>query len=296
MDTPPAYDNTPALWLHHFPWPEREMHKHQRGHAVMQGGDIEHTGAIRLAAITALRAGTGLVTVLCNRDSLPVYAASCLAVMVREVENQKDFSAFLENTQPGAFLIGPAAGVNEATQSRVLEALRQGCPSVLDADALSVFATEPEPLFSAIHANTVLTPHEGEFSRLFATCNEVDKRADKLTRARQAAWESGAVVLLKGADTVIAAPDGRAVVSTIGTPWLATAGSGDVLAGIITGLMATGMDAFHAACVGAWLHGRSAELFGGAGLIAEDLPGMLSEVLQILWEEKRVYEQATHHT
>lgn len=274
------YENTPDLWRADFPWPEPDSHKYRRGHAVVQGGDAGHSGAARLAARAALRSGAGVVTLACDGESLPLYAAALEAVMTRVAEDEKALIGLLQDERVTAFLIGPAAGVRDDTRQRVLTALALRKPVVLDADALTVFAREPQALFSAIGTTpAILTPHEGEFVRLFG--ESCDGTGDRIARAQAAAKASNAVVVLKGADTVIAAPDGRAAVNTHTSPFLATAGSGDVLAGIAAGLLAGGMRAFPAACAAVWLHG-DAGVRGGAGLIAEDLPDMMPQVLDSL--------------
>lgn len=274
-----CYENVPALWGAAFPWPHVDGHKFQRGHAVIQGGDAAHTGAARLAARAAMRLA-GVVTLACDADALPRYAAALEAVMTRVVEDEKALIELLQDERVTAYLIGPAAGLHDDTRERVLTALAMRKPVVLDADALSVFARDGQELFAAIgQTPAILTPHEGEFARLFGDV----PASDKLTRAQAAAKLSGAVVVLKGADTVVAAPDGRAVVNTETTPFLATAGSGDVLAGVAAGLLAAKMPAFEAACAAVWLHGVAGQSFG-AGLIAEDLPDMLPLALQRLMD------------
>jgi len=260
---PRAWENSPALWLDSYPWPKPEGHKYGRGHALIAGGPVM-TGAARLAARAAQRIGAGLTTLAAPTSAWSVYAASLTGVIVQPVESLRDFAALLADARRNALLVGPGAGVTPSTRDRALGALVTGRATVLDADALSVFAQHPGMLFSAISGPCVLTPHEGEFVRLFSVAG------DKLSRARRAAAQSGAVVLLKGPDTVIAAPDGRAAINANAPPDLATGGTGDVLSGMIVGLLAQGLDAFRAAAAGAWLHGEAARSFG-TGLIAEDL-------------------------
>ena len=267
-----VHENAPALWLALLQGPASADHKYSRGHALVVGGDGAHSGAARLAARAALRAGAGLVTVHAPEDALPVYASQLTAVMVASTA---DLEAELADERRNALLIGPGCGVSPATRMQALRALGAGKRCVLDADALTAFRDDAATLFDALTPNSVLTPHEGEYRRLFA------HEGDKLARARAAAAECGAVVVLKGADSVIAAPDGRAAINANAPPTLATAGSGDVLAGLILGLLAQGMPAFEAAAAGVWLHGAAAAAFG-PGLIAEDLSESLPSVLRTL--------------
>jgi NAD(P)H-hydrate epimerase len=245
---------------------------------VVSGG-VAHTGAARLAARAALRIGAGLVTVASPPAALLVNAAQLTAVMTMAFRDQQGFMDILADRRKNAILLGPGNGVTAATRERVVASLAAARATVLDADALTVFQDAPDVLFQAIgaaqKAPVVLTPHAGEFGRLFATAG------DKLDRTRAAARQAGAVVLLKGADTVIAAPDGRAAINANAPPTLATAGAGDVLAGLILGLLAQGMPAFEAACAATWLHGAAATAFG-PGLIAEDLSESLPAVLRAL--------------
>jgi hydroxyethylthiazole kinase-like uncharacterized protein yjeF len=284
---PQTFENVPDLWADIFPSPQIDGHKYARGHAVVVSGDMTSTGAARLSARAALRAGAGLVTVASPRDALAVNAAALTAVMVRETESAQQFADLLVDRRLNACVIGPGAGVSDRTRSFVLTVLSAGRSLVLDADALTSFAESPEVLFAEIKKlpdpQVVLTPHTGEFARLFKTLT-AGAAHSKLEQARLAAHTSGAVVLLKGADTVIASPDGRAAITANAPPWLATAGSGDVLAGIIGGMLAQGVPAFEAACMAAWMHGEAAHEFG-PGLIAEDLPEALPAVLRNLYDE-----------
>jgi hydroxyethylthiazole kinase-like uncharacterized protein yjeF len=285
---PRAFENIPELWADAVPVPRIEGHKYARGHAVVVSGGVAATGAARLAARAALRAGAGLVTVASPHDALAVNAAALTAVMVREAGTPDELATLLADRRLNACVIGPGAGVGLRTRGLVDAALAAGCGLVLDADALTSFADDPPALFGAIARGTrpgvVLTPHDGEFGRLFKEIAPADHAPAKLERARAAARRAGAVVLLKGADTVIAAPDGRAAITANAPPWLATAGAGDVLSGMIGGLLAQSVPPFEAACMAAWMHGEAAQAFG-PGLIAEDLADLLPGVWQSLYDE-----------
>lgn len=281
-----TFENMLAWWRDAFPVPRTDGHKYSRGHCVVMSGGIAMSGAARLSARGALRAGAGLVTVATPPDALAVHAAALNAIMVRTVDTPADLAAMLADARLNACVIGPGNGVSSRTRDMALTAIGAGCACVLDADALTSFAEQPQTLFDAVAANrkVVLTPHEGEFRRVFSDIDDSADTHSKLERARQAARRSGAVVLLKGPDTVVASPDGRASISANAPPWLATAGSGDVLAGFIGGLLAQGVAAFDAACIGAWLHGEAGAV-AGPGLIAEDLPEALPQVLRGLYQE-----------
>jgi ADP-dependent NAD(P)H-hydrate dehydratase / NAD(P)H-hydrate epimerase len=271
---PNLVENTPALWLDRFPWPRLEDHKYRRGHLLIAGGEVM-TGAARLAARGARRIGTGLVTLACTRASHPIYAADSAGLITAIADDDAAFAALLADTRRNALLIGPGHGVTQQTRARTLAGLAAGKACVLDADALTVFADRPQDLFDAVHAPGLLTPHEGEFARLFP---DLAGLPGKVERARQAAARARMTVLLKGADTVIAAPDGRAALNSNAPPTLATGGSGDVLAGLAAGLLAQALPPFEAACAAAWLHGDAAAAFG-PGLIAEDIPDQLPTAL-----------------
>jgi ADP-dependent NAD(P)H-hydrate dehydratase / NAD(P)H-hydrate epimerase len=269
---PDTAENDPDWWFAHLPRPRLDSHKYTRGHALVAGGAMM-TGAARLGARSAARLGAGLVTVAAPEAVFHVYAAALTGIIVQPIKSLDDFRRLLEDTRRNAALIGPGAGVGTETRDKALAILETGKRAVLDADALTSFADDPKTLFAAIRSPVVLTPHDGEFARLF------DPSGSKLERARRAARQSGAVIVLKGADTVVAAPDGRVAINANAPPDLATAGSGDVLAGIVLGLLAQGMEPFAAAAAAVWLHGDAAGRIG-AGLVAEDLVEALAPTLR----------------
>lgn len=269
-----TWENSPALWRRSLPVTGCAANKYTRGHALLYGG-YPMTGAARMAARAAARIGCGLTSLAVPQIAFPIYAAALTSIMVRPLEHEGALASLLQDRRHTAFSIGPGAGVNADTRQYALAMLKTQRPVVIDADAISSFAAAPAELFGAIQGPVVVTPHEGEFIRIFQF------QGDKLTRAREAARVSGAVVVLKGADTVIAAPDGRAAINSNAPPTLATAGSGDVLGGLIVGLLAQGMDAFLAAAAAAWMHGEAAAAFG-PGLLAEDLPDLIPPVLRSL--------------
>jgi len=289
LDTirPTHFANIPSLWADRFPWPGTAAHKYERGHAVVMSGGATATGACRLAAMAALRVGAGLVTVASPPSALLVHAAHLTAVMIRRVAEAGDLAALLADQRLNAVLIGPGNGVGEGTLAHALAALNGPRGVVLDADALTSFAAAPDSLWQAIghplraKAATVLTPHEGEFARIFP---DLGRDMPRLARVRAAANRSGATVLLKGADTVVADPRGRVIINDCAPPWLATAGSGDVLAGLIAGLLAQGVSGLDAAAAGIWVHSVAADAFG-PGLIAEDLPSLVPSALRRLRQE-----------
>lgn len=264
-------------WRAAFPWPGPDAHKHERGRLGVVSGPALRTGAARLAARAGLRIGAGLVRILCPPDAALIIAGAVEAVMVDEFNSPEGLARLADPLD--AVVIGPAAGLTEATVHNLTALARTGAALVVDADALTIFKGRPRQLFDGLDRDDVLTPHEGEFERLFPGLLSQGREA----AARTAAAEAGCVVVLKGRETVIAAPDGRLTVNDNGSPWLATAGSGDVLAGMIGGLIAQRMDSVDAACAAVWLHADAGARFG-PGLIAEDLPEMLPAVLRALRE------------
>ena len=285
---PRTFENIPQFWRNSFPVPRIDGHKYARGHAVVVSGDLAATGAARMAARGGLRAGAGLVTVASPRDALAVNATALTAVMVRPIDTAIEFAELWTDKRLNTCVLGPGAGVGDRTRDFVVTALSAKRNLVLDADALTSFADAPDHLFEAIKAShdpqVVLTPHEGEFPRLFSDISNKHPGRSKLERVRAAAERSGAVVLVKGPDTVVASRDGRATIASNAPPWLATAGAGDVLAGMIAGMLAQGVAAFEAASIAVWMHGEAARE-AGPGLIAEDLPEVLPAVFRHLYDE-----------
>jgi len=275
---PSTSHNIPALWSGRLRTPAPGDHKYARGHVFVVSGPAHSTGAARLAAMGALRIGAGAVTVASPADALPINAAHLTAIMVRPCENAGELGRLLADPRPAAVVVGPGSGVGSGTRSNVEAALTSPAAIVLDADALTSWKDAGEALFARIakrSASVVMTPHEGEFARLFRI------EGARLDRARWGAKESSAIVVLKGYDTIVAAPDGRAAINSNATADLATAGSGDVLSGMIAGLLAQAMPAFEAACAAVWMHAEAGKAIG-RGLIAEDLPGAIPAVLRRL--------------
>ncbi|MBN9478768.1 MAG: NAD(P)H-hydrate dehydratase [Bordetella sp.] len=270
------FGNSPSEWRHLLPRPGPESHKHARGRLGVVSGGALSTGAARLSARAGLRVGAGLVRVFCPPDAAPVLAVALEAVMLAGFATPDQLQGLADPMD--AVVIGPAAGLTESTVLNLAALARTGAALVVDADALTLFRDRPEQLFAWLDRDDVLTPHEGEFERLFPALLETLGREEA---TQEAARRAGAIIVLKGAATVIAAPDGRLAVNADGSPWLATAGSGDVLAGMIGGLVAQHMDSFDAARAAVWMHSEAARRFG-PGLIAEDLPQGLPAVLSDL--------------
>jgi ADP-dependent NAD(P)H-hydrate dehydratase / NAD(P)H-hydrate epimerase len=267
---PTAFENNPCLWISELPSINDDSNKYQRGHALIYGG-YPMTGASRLASHACARMGAGLTTIATPEIAHGIYSAGLMSIMVKPLESATAIDSLLIDSQFSGFLIGPGAGVSSETKELALKMLATGKPTVIDADAITSFKEHPSQLFNSIVNACVLTPHEGEFSRLFA------QAGCKLERARKAAAQSGAIVILKGADTVIASPDGTAVINSNAPATLATAGAGDVLSGMILSLLSQGMQPFQACCAAVWMHGEAANLFG-IGLIADDLPDLLPRI------------------
>lgn len=280
---PTAFCNAPALWRQAWPEHRADTHKFRRGAVAVLAGGIGGVGAPRLGARAALRIGAGLATILCEPEALAAHATRGPdALMQRAVPDRTVLEAFLRDRRVSAILAGPALGLDRRALDLTSAVIESDRPSVLDADALTALSGLSDGGARRLHARrgeTVLTPHEGEFQRLFGKEAAIVAEASKLQRAREAATLSGAVIVYKGPDTVIAAPDGCAAINMTGSAALATAGSGDVLAGLIAGLLAQGMPAFEASCAAVWLHGLAGERLG-MGLIADDLPEVIPSLLR----------------
>lgn len=269
-------DNHPAHWQDLLPRPHADSHKYSRGAVLIQGG-YPVTGAARLAAIAAARMGAGITSITVPEQAFAIYSSQCLSIMVKPYADGSTQAALIAEPRIQAYLIGPGAGVSAATASTTLHMLQQGKPVVMDADAITSLAGQLEILQQHSQGRAVLTPHAGEFARLFGQ-PVATSLPERMQQASQAARDCNSTLLLKGAHTVIASPDGRLSINRHAPPTLATAGAGDVLAGMIVSLLAQGMQAFEACAAAAWIHGEAARLFG-VGLMAEDLPGMIPTVL-----------------
>jgi hydroxyethylthiazole kinase-like uncharacterized protein yjeF len=283
--SPSVFHNRPSLWLGAMPHPAIDTHKYRRGHVVVVSGPAAATGAARLAARAAIRIGAGIVRLASPVDAVAENAAQLTAIMVRRVDTPAELGALLGERRVNAVVIGPGLGPSEAAREQVAVTMGGEWITVIDADGLSAFAGDPGRLLRLtrqVPGGVVLTPHDGEFARVFPDL-ATDALLSRLDRAVAAARRAGAVVVLKGADTVVADPDGRAAIADNAPPTLATAGAGDVLAGMIAGLAAQGMAAFEAAAAAVWLHGEAATTFG-PGLISEDLPDVLPRCLTALGE------------
>ena len=272
--------NTPDLWRGLLPWPGPRTHKHSRGRLGVVSGRAHQTGAARLATRAGMRIGAGWVQVLCPSEAAAVLAPVLEGALLTPFGSPETLGR--EAAGLDAIVVGPGAGAGEDTIAAIHALSQSGAALIVDADGLSAFRGRADELFAGLDRDDVLTPHEGEFERLFPGLLSEGREAAALAAARRAQ----AVVVLKGPETIVAAPDGRARVNRNGSAWLATAGTGDVLSGMIGGLVAQRMDSFEAASAAVWMHSEAANAFG-PGLIAEDLPGLLPPVLRALFEAEK---------
>ncbi len=266
-------ENSPSIWIKDFRIPNAESCKYSRGHSLIHGGGLSCSGAAKLTAISALRVGSGLVTIACEKDATLAYAPALYSLMLRPYSDEAELLEFALNPKVNSFAIGMGNGVSENTKRLTIGLLKLKKPCVVDADSITSFQSNPSELLNHTHNMTVLTPHAGEFARIFQVSG------NRVQDAINAAKASNAVVVYKGSETIIASQSGQVIINPKASAYLATAGSGDVLAGIITGLLAQGMSAFHASCAGVWIHSRCAAIHG-IGLISEDIPDIIPQVLQ----------------
>lgn len=271
--------NSPALWQSLLPKPDASSHKYSRGYVLIQGG-YPVTGAARLAALATARSGAGITAIAVPEHAFSIYASQLLSIMAKPYASTPELYALIDDPRVGAFLIGPGAGNTTETRQTTLTMLQTGKPVVIDADALTAFAMQADRLSKAISGPCVLTPHDGEFQRLLGVKPAIALH-ERIQQALTASRQIHAVILLKGAKSIITAPDGKVIVNENAPPTLATAGAGDVLAGMIASLLAQGVPALEASAAAAWIHGEAARLFG-TGLIAEDLPELVPQVLEPL--------------
>lgn len=269
------HDNAPQVWRKYLPEIKAFGNKYDYGHVIVNGGDFLNgsTGAAKLAAIAALRCGAGLVSIVCNKNNAPIYAANALSVMVKIAENLDEFERIISDKRVTSVLIGPGNGLNQLTKDKVICALNLRKKVILDADALTIFQDNPQELFDNIKSEVVLTPHQGEFCRIFEF-NEENRLKSVLT----AATLSRATIILKGRDSIIASPEGNYIINRNAPSNLAKAGTGDVLAGILAGFIAQGVPSFYASCMACYVHSKAAEKIG-FGLIAEDLLDHIDQII-----------------
>ena len=270
-------NNTPDLWRDVLPAAAATDNKYTRGHALIAGGTVM-TGAARLAARAAQRMGAGLVTIAAPAAAVPIYAESLESVIVRQVDTLFEWQGLVANPKVDVILIGPGLGISDHAVVMIKAALESHKPIVLDADFFTNYANKIDEISHLLGESCVFTPHEGEFSRFFPELDE--KSLDRVAKTRLAAEKTRGIVLLKGAETVISAPDGEVILNHNAPPWLATAGAGDVLAGMILGLISQKMPTFGAASAAAWIHGEAGNICG-RGLIAEDLVAAIPSI----WKE-----------
>ena len=279
--------NTPDFWIKRFKWPSMTDHKYNRGHVLVRSGPTISTGASRLAAVSALRAGAGAVTLASDSDSLLVNASHLTSVMLKEINNADDFFNFVKEKKINTLIIGPGCGVNQITKELVIRAIKSEISFVLDADGLTLFQKNPNELFDLLNKrrkreNIILTPHEGEFNRLFDF-----GKMSKIDKANRAANITKSTILFKGNDTIISSPKKISLITKDSSSFLATAGSGDVLSGICGSFLGQGMKSHYAAAAASWIHNEIG-LDAGPGLIAEDMNKFISKIMSK--KLKRIYE------
>ncbi len=270
-----VFENDISLWGHTFPFAGPSYHKYDRGHLLVLGGREPALGASRLASLAGLRIGAGLVTLAAPSETYTVQASSLTDIMVRKVDSHFGFIGILADQRINTTLIGPGSGIGEKTAELALECLKKGKRLTLDADGLSSMAGRLQQLDAFPKREAVFTPHDGEFRRLFP---DIDLAGNRLAAAQTAAKRAGVTIILKGVSTIVASPDGKSAINTCAPAWLSVGGTGDVLAGIVAGLLAQGMPVFEASCAAVWLHSRAA-MKAGRGLIASDLLETLVDVL-----------------
>jgi len=261
-------ENSPHLWVKYFPWKKISGHKYSRGRVVVHGGQKEFTGATILSAQAALRTGTGSVKIICSKNTLQIYSLKFPSVLKTEINNIYQLEKFLKKEKITSILIGPGAGSNKKVKEIVKLILRKVKYAVIDADALTCFKNDLKSLYNLLDKNKIITPHLGEFHRIFPTIkkklNNVDKVliATKLTKSN---------IVLKGSSTIIISYDKKIIINDHSSSELAVIGSGDVLSGLIVSLVGDKkMSPFLAGCAATWIHGDIAKKYG-KGLIAEDI-------------------------
>ncbi len=279
--------NIPESWIKKFKWPSKFDHKYKRGHILVKSGPLTSTGASRLAAVSALRSGAGVVTLASETSALEVNASHLTSVMLKEINNTEEFFNFVKEKKIKTLIIGPGSGVNQMIKELVIRAIKEEIEFVLDADGLTSFEKNPNELFDLLRKrrkrnNIILTPHEGEFNRLFKFDN-----MNKIDKANKAADITNSTILFKGNDTIISSPKKITLLARESSPFLSTAGSGDVLAGICGSFLAQGMKSHFAAGAASWLH-NEVGIESGPGLIAEDMNKFLSKVISK--QLKRLYQ------
>ena len=280
--------NTPELWIDEYPFPKSIDHKYSRGMVLINSGPVYQTGAARLAGRSAMRVGAGAVKLVCDKAAASILEPQISVELISVIENKNDFQLLLKDKKISSVLIGPGNGISDETKARTLMALAFVDNVVIDADAITSFENNPEELFIDTYSHTILTPHEGEFLRLFD--HNINRIEDKVIKTLEASKVAGSIIVLKGSDTIIASPSGEVVVNSSEAPYLATAGSGDVLAGIISSLVGKNkMNAFKAACAGTWIHSQLGELLG-PGLIADDLIDNIPLIIKRLEKQGKKYE------